>query len=88
MARFTSIRSATEEDYKKANSYSVGTLHRASTSPGTEQSPGSQQPQAESFDLTNLPFDPARAAGEYSERLSQEQAASSASTTETPAPKP
>lgn len=40
MAKRISAHYATEEDYKKLNFYSVGTLHRASTSPVTEPSSG------------------------------------------------
>jgi hypothetical protein len=82
------IRSATDEDYERLNFYSVGTLHRASTLQAMARSSGKQEPQKEFLDLTNLPFDPAQAAGEYSEKLSQEQAASSESTTETPTSQP
>jgi mannose-6-phosphate isomerase-like protein (cupin superfamily) len=38
MDKFTSSRSATEEDYKKRQNWNVGTFHRASTLPETEQS--------------------------------------------------
>jgi len=36
MAKITSRRSATEEDYKKLQNWSVGTFHRVSISPETE----------------------------------------------------
>jgi hypothetical protein len=43
MAKRISAHYATEEDYKKLNFYSVGTLHRASTLPVTEPSSGKDE---------------------------------------------
>lgn len=74
MVKPVSMRIATEEDYKKLESYSIGTLHRASTLQHTAPSPAPR-----SYDLTNLPFDPAVAAASYSQSLMQEQTASPAS---------
>lgn len=66
--RFTSIRAATAEDYRKAAGYTIGTLHRAQAPSSMGQSKSSPQ-QHEARDLINLPFDPAEAAGEYSTKL-------------------
>ncbi len=49
------LRSWTEEDYKNRNCYNVGTLHRASTLPVTEQSAGAKNDTP--LDLRNLPED-------------------------------
>ena len=43
MDKTTLIRFAQEEDYKKRNVYNVSSLHRASTSPETIQSPGEEE---------------------------------------------
>jgi len=43
----TPIRSATEEDYKKRNFWNVGTFHRASILPETDQSTGKTQKEKE-----------------------------------------
>ena len=50
------LRSTTEDEYKKLDFYSVGTLHRASTLPVTEQSAGAKNDTP--LDLRNLPEDP------------------------------
>jgi len=66
--QFTTIRRATAEDYRKAAGYTVGTFHRAKA-PDFKEPLGTQPPQRAALDLENLPFDPAEAAGEYSESV-------------------
>jgi len=42
MAKHILIRTATEEDYRKMQNWCVGTFHRVSTLPETEQSSGEE----------------------------------------------
>ncbi len=70
--RFTSIRVATDEDYRRASGYSVGALYRAPMAVGGEGW-STRSEQSPALDLQTLPFDPAEAAGKYSAPVKQNQ---------------
>ncbi len=52
--RNTKIRSATEEDYRKRQNWSVGTFHTVSTLPTTEASSGEEKPSDKSEETLSM----------------------------------
>jgi len=61
-------RSATEEDLKKRQNWSVGTFHRASRPTPKDESSGEPKPSDDVSDLQNLPWDPAEEAVRHSRK--------------------
>ena len=86
MANNLSVRWLTEDELKKRDVYSVGTLHRASTLAETNPSQQAEASAAQSdlLDLQNLPEDPILGVERGRDRKEKEDQLKGQSTTDEP----